>query len=143
MTIDIDSLSKKLINLLVQRRERGNLVTVCGGLAVLIGMTLPAFLKIYAQSTSYISSFEYMYMYVTAGIGYTSAAIALVITALTAAAAVILKSSAVISGVGAAVFLGDFLSLWSLHLPFALIGFGSFIIFAGLAAICAGHFIRR
>lgn len=143
MRFDIDSLSKKLFTLFVQRRQPGNLITVCGGLAVLVAMTLPAFLKIYAESTSYISSVEYIYMYATAGIGYAAAAVALVFTAVTAASAVILGPSAVLSGISAAVCLGDVLAFWSLHLPFSLIGFGTIIIFAGLGAVCAGHFIRR
>ena len=143
MRFGLDNLSKRLIALFVRRKSAGNIVTVSGGAAALLALTLPAFLKIYADSTSYISSFEYVYMFASAGIGSFIVAAAIIATAAAGVAAVIAGPSRVIAALALLVLAGDVLAIWSLHLPFGLIGFGTWLAAAGLAAAVAGCFVRR
>ena len=132
MRFGLDNLSKRLIALFVRRKSAGNIIIVAGGAVALLSMTLPAFLKIYAGSTSYISSFEYVYMFASAGIG-----------SFIVAAAIIAGPSRVIAAIALLVLIGDVLAIWSLRLPFGLIGFGTWLAAAGLAAVIAGCFVRR
>lgn len=143
MRFGLDNLSKRLIALLVRRKSAGNIITVSGGAFALLAMTLPAFLKIYAGSTSYISSFEYVYMYASAGIGSFAVAAAVIAAAVTGTAAVIAGPSRIIAAAAMIVLAGDVLAIWSLRIPFGLIGFGTWLAAAGLAAVIAGSFIRR
>ena len=143
MRFDVRLLSKKLIPSLVRRKETGNLITSAGGLLVLLSMTLPAFLKIYAGSTSYISATEYIYTLASSGIGSAAAAAAICVCALIGAAALIAGTSIPMSVLACIALIAGSLSLWSLHLPFALFGFGTWCTAAGLLVIAAGRFIRR
>ena len=143
MKFDVRLLSKKLIPPLVRRKETGNLISTAGGLLVLLSMTLPAFLKIYAESTSYISAAEYLYMLASTGIGSSVVAAALCTAALIGAAALIAGPSIPMSILACIALLAGSLSMWSLHLPFALFGFGTWCSAAGLLAIAAGRLIRR
>ena len=143
MRFGIENLSKRLIALLVRKKSAGNIVTVSGGAVALLALTLPAFLKLYAESTSYISSFEYVYMFASAGIGSFVVAAAVIATAAAGGAAVIAGPSRVTEAVALLVLIGDVLAIWSLRLPFGLIGFGTWLAAAGLAAVVAGCFVRR
>ena len=143
MRFGLENLSKRLIDLFVRRKSAGNIVTVSGGAVALLALTLPAFLKLYAKSTSYISSFEYVYMFASAGIGSFAVTAAIIATATAAAAAVIAGPSRVIASIALLVLSGNVLAIWSLHLPFGLIGFGTWLAAAGLAAVIIGCFVRR
>ena len=143
MRFSAEGLSKRLIALLVRRKDAGNIVTVCGGAAALLALTLPAFLKIYAESSSYISSVEYVYMLVSSGIGSAVVAAAMILTAAAAGTAIIMGPSRTTAILSALTLAADIMSVWSLHLPFGLIGFGTWLAAAGLAAVTAGYFVKR
>ena len=143
MRFGLENLSKRLIDLFVRRKSAGNIVTVSGGAVALLALTLPAFLKLYAESTSYISSFEYVYMFASAGIGSFAVTAAIIATATAAAAAVIAGPSRVIASIALLVLSGNVLAIWSLHFLFGLIGFGTWLAAAGLAAVIIGCFVRR
>ena len=143
MRFGLENLSKRLIDLFVRRKSAGNIVTVSGGAVALLALTLPAFLKLYAESTSYISSFEYVYMFASAGIGSFAVTAAIIATATAAAAAVIAGPSRVIASIALLVLSGNVLAIWSFHFLFGLIGFGTWLAAAGLAAVIIGCFVRR
>jgi hypothetical protein len=143
MRFDVRQLSKKIIPSLVRRKETGNIITAAGGLLVILSMTLPAFLKIYSESSTYISALEYLYMLASSGIGSAVVAAALCTTAVLGAAALIAGPSIPMSVVAVIALAAGSASMWSLHLPCALFGFGTWCTAAGLIAIAAGRFIRR
>jgi predicted transglutaminase-like protease len=143
MKVNFKAMSKRIIPFLARRSAKGNIISVIGGTAVLLSLTLPAFLKIYSTSTSYISATEYVYTLASTGVGSFIVSASIIFTAVAATAAVLLPSSIITCSLAAAVIAADSAALWTLHLPLSLIGFGIWILYAGLAAMIAGCIVKR
>ena len=138
MNIDFKVLSKKIPGIFIKRADKDNVILCTGAFAVIIALTLPAFLKIYASSTTYISATEYIHARIFAGTGSLFTALTFIFCALTAAAGLIIGPHRIISAISAISIILTIGSLWMMHIPFGQIGAGIYVMIAGLTAIGAG-----
>ncbi|MGL4368488.1 MAG: hypothetical protein ACRCUT_02270 [Spirochaetota bacterium] len=138
MNIHFRSLIRKTAPHFVKRADAGNIILCAGAFAALLSLTLPAFLKIYAHSASYISAAEYVYTLASSGTGSVLIAVSFCFAAAVSAAALIAGPGKAVSAAAGAAVLLCAIAVWTLHIPAAQIGFGIWLLFAGLAAVCAG-----
>jgi hypothetical protein len=128
-------MSKLFLSLVAVRAEKGNLVTSTGSIVILLSLTLPFLLK---GRGSFITAFEYLYTFIISGEGYILMSGAVIAVVITSISALLIGSSKIISFISIITALLFACALFFSPIPLNHIGFGSYLIIAGLLVTAAG-----